>query len=253
VQCGALLSGSDLGTDEAAALREVDAFLAPSRFMKTILERLAGADRPILVVEPGTVARRARAALSAEGGVRAVLVANLVPGKGVVPFLRMLGAELSEEDPFRLIILGGSALSPQYASVCWRLIADEPKLRDRVVCEGAVSPEKVLERLGESNLLVSASVMESYGMALAEARTIGIPIVARDGGNVMAHVREDSGGELASDERGLAVSCVRLCRNPREHAERLDRALANALSPRPWAFAAHDFLAEVKALPPRDR
>jgi glycosyltransferase involved in cell wall biosynthesis len=95
--------------------------------------------------------------------------------------------------------------------------------------------------MAASNLFVSASIMESFGMALAEARTLGLPIVARAGGNVATLVHGGCGGELVTDPSELAAACLRLCRDAGEHRRRLAMARATALPPRPWSEVGREF------------
>jgi glycosyltransferase involved in cell wall biosynthesis len=242
---GNQLKRSDLTEAETAGLRNADGFLVPSAFMRGIVERVAGADRPILQIEPG---RLAHAPVEAPGPpARAVMVANLVPGKGVEPFLRDLAEQLEESDPFRLTIIGGSVHDPAYAQRC-RELGNARPLAGRVSFEGALSPAMTVLRMAASNLFISASVMESYGMALAEAKALGLPIIATRGGNVAALVARQSGGELASCSMKLAAACLALCRDPDEHRLRIERARAHALPDRPWAFAARDFIAASTTL-----
>lgn len=242
VRVGSQISRADLSAEEALALDEVAAFLAPSPFMRATALRLAASPRPVLVVEPGRYATRTRKPHS-PAGVQAILVANLVPGKGVLPFLLALAKQLAASDELRLTVVGSASIDPDYALACHAAVGSEPALRQRVTFEGALPPEEVVARIARSNLMISASFMEAYGMALAEARTLGIPIVARDGGNVAAHVRATAGGELVQTEQELARACIELCRNALEHHARFALALQHALEPRPWSDAARDFIA----------
>jgi glycosyltransferase involved in cell wall biosynthesis len=108
---------------------------------------------------------------------------------------------------------------------------------------GPLPHADTLARVAASDVLLSASRMESFGLALAEARALGVPIVARDAGNAAAHVDARAGGVLVADDAELARECVRLAHDPAELARR--RAAARALRPpsRSWADAACDFLA----------
>jgi hypothetical protein len=248
-----IASGGDLGQvclspSESLALRSAHAFLAPSRFMSDAVARLAGSDRAALVVEPGRFADGVGAPVEPSSGVEAVLVANLLPEKGVARFLAALADELVESDRLRLSIIGSSELDVRYAATCRDLVSEYPRLRERVVFEGALPPRRVVTRMSSKNLFISASVMEAYGMALAEARTLGLPIVARDGGNVSVLVDLRAGGELARSDAELAKACVRVARDPRAHVLRLERARWGALGPRPWSDAARELIAQLRGL-----
>jgi hypothetical protein len=64
-----------------------------------------------------------------------------------------------------------------------RSLAADPTLRGRVKLLGELSPAAAVRVMAASNLMLSTSVMESYGMALDEARTLGLPILATAGGH----------------------------------------------------------------------
>jgi glycosyltransferase involved in cell wall biosynthesis len=246
VEHGDELGAAQLTHAEAFALTRADAVLAPSSYLKDTLLGL-GLARPerCLVVEPGCFAPAALAEPVSTDGVRALVVANLTPGKGVAPFLRALGAELTRDDELELSVVGRLDLDPRYAEVCSALIRTEPSLRARVRFAGGLAPSQVVERLSRCNVLVSASRMESFGMALAEARTLGVPLLARSGGNTRFLVDAASGGLLVESDQALARACCELARDRRAHARAAELAWRRVRAPRSFAAAAADFLAQL--------
>ena len=99
-----------------------------------------------------------------------------------------------------------------------------------------------------SDVFISCSRMESYGMALAEARACGMVVVARAGGNVVQHVDPSSGGQLCADEGEVASACVALARDREALAGRSALAAAGVPRGRSWAEAAHDYVRQTRAL-----
>lgn len=237
----------ELTPGERLALDRADAFIVTSAWMRDLVQRLGGAHRPCLLVEPGRPATPAESPPAPEQGVRAVLVANLVPGKGVLPFLGALAAELTSSDRLELSIVGGS-VDAVYAERCQRVVAEDKLLAARVRFLGELLPEAAMSWVAASNLLISSSFFEAYGMALCEARVAGTPIVARAGGNTAAWIASESGGELCASDRELAHAVVRLCRDSSLHESRLERARSARLSSRPWSLAARDFIAQARHL-----
>jgi glycosyltransferase involved in cell wall biosynthesis len=239
--------------EELAAIRHASRFLVPSELMRKVVRSILALDRtdvetPILLVPPGCEARPMGDGRADDHAhpMRAIVVANLVPGKQVDTLLDCLASRLTDPDAFELTVLGDTRLDPSYAEACTRL-ARHPRLRERVRLHGSATAEQVIDHMGRSNLVISASRMESYGMALAEARTVGRPILATGGGNVRELVTQDSGGEVFPTLEHLADACVALARNPVEHQRRLRLARANALAPRPWGVAASEFLAQERS------
>jgi glycosyltransferase involved in cell wall biosynthesis len=234
---------------EAICLRAADAFLVPSPFMREVVERSLDRERPVLQVRPGTLARWP--AIPPEPPVRAVVVANLVPGKRVAELLRALARCARDSDSFRLRVIGGRDFDPAYARECYKLAAERP-LRGRVELLGALSPAATLREMAKGNLLLSASCMESYGMALAEARVLGLPIQATVGGHVARLVEASAGGELFDDPRSLAEGCLALARNPARHRRQIALAQIDAWPARSWSEAADELVAQARRLGPPD-
>lgn len=245
VRHGDSLRAEQLSDAEALALREARMFLVPSAFMRTTVERLSErGHRPVLCVEPGRLAEKGEVI----GGppVRAALVANLVPGKGVEPFLASVAERIHDRDDFHLSIVGSATFDGDYAARCIRL-GQDGRLRGRVRFVGALSPLETVRLMADCNVIVSASTMEAYGMAIAEARTLGLPLLARAGGNVANLVDPSVGGEVVSSADALAEAFLALCRNQCEQARRLDVARAHALPRRSWKDAALDFESQMLA------
>jgi len=248
VRYGAIPTRAQLSLEELLALDETDAFLVTSEFMQSAVGSLLLTPRPIIVVEPARTATKRASAIAPAIPLFAVMVANLLPGKGVEPFLRALGEQTVHTDQYQLEILGSHRMDPHYASACDQLVASQPTLSERVRFRHTSSPAEVIERISEANLLVSASTMESYGMVLAEARTIGVPILAHAGGNVENHVQERAGGEMVRSHAQLARAFLTLCRNTHSLTSRAEAAWQMALPTRSWLEAARDYIAQLPRL-----
>jgi glycosyltransferase involved in cell wall biosynthesis len=247
VALGRVPRPSELSPAEQAALEIARCFLVTSPFTRDALVGLGVPEAAVAIAEPGVE----RAALPAtEVGARrpllsALMVANLVAGKGVAPFLRAL-APLSDGAPFELTVIGSHSLDIAYASECRGIVEASQALSGRVRFASQLPHEAVLDSIRAYALFISASRMESYGMALAEARAMGTPILARSGGNIEAHVKPRAGGELVADEAALADAVVRLARQPDEIRRRSVLARA-AITARTWGDAASDFLQAIRA------
>jgi len=248
VREGALVERARLSLGEQYAIDASDAFIVTSPFMRQTLERLAEMPRRFLLIEPGCFSPRCTHVALSRSDLNAILVANLLPGKGIELFLRELADHVRAHDHFQLRIIGSKNLDLSYALACEDLIKEHPKLSQCVFLCGARHPSDVVEEMSLSNLVVSASNMETYGMALAEARTIGVPILAHAGGNVGAHVDACSGGELVRTQGELARAFLELSRNPSALMARVQAARQLASPPRSWFDAARDFVAQASLL-----
>lgn len=232
----ALVEGrGTLSAVERAALLAAEGVVVPSAFMADALARLAPEPRPFEVVAPGLELDHPEAARVS----RAVLVANLVPGKGVLELLRALGSRR-----LPLAVIGALDHDPAYVAAC-RAAAPW------VDFLGPCSHPETLAAVAASDFLISASRMESFGFALAEGRALGVPIVALARGNAGAHVEEAAGGRLVASHEALADECVRLAEDEAELERRRSAARARRSPPRAWADAARDFAVAFKDSGPR--
>ncbi|HEY6556703.1 MAG TPA: glycosyltransferase family 4 protein [Polyangiaceae bacterium] len=238
---------ADLSAAERCALAEADVLLVPSRTLRDAASRFGAERQRILVVEPGRPRVRAASPEPELHGVLAVMIGNVVPGKGVHALLVELARELQDRDALRLCVVGGTTRDPPYARRCLDAVENSPLLRARVSFRGELAPPEAVRAMATGNAFVSASVQESYGMALAEARTAGVPLLAHAGGHSAAHVDPDAGGELVSTHTALARACIRLARDPAEHARRIERALSQRYAPRSWRTVAGEFMAELES------
>jgi glycosyltransferase involved in cell wall biosynthesis len=249
VSAGRALTKAELSASEARALAAAGGFLVTSDFMREALSPLVAPKQATLVAQPGSRAHLARPAERPSGApLHALLIANLLPGKGIAPLLEALSATLREGDRFELSIIGRSDADPEYAAHCARVIAASPALSARVTVHGALSHERVLLALAKADLLLSASTMESYGMALGDARVTGVPIIARAGGHSAAHVDAMAGGQLVASAWELATACLELARDPHALTERTTAARRNARPARPWSLAADELLGQLEGL-----
>ena len=98
----------------------------------------------------------------------------------------------------------------------------------------------------EAHLLVSASGMETFGMAIHEARAHGLPIVALDAGHARDHFVHGENGVLCSSATELATTLVELAHDDNRMAALFSRARAtNIPVGYSWPDAARRFLDEL--------
>jgi glycosyltransferase involved in cell wall biosynthesis len=237
---------------ERELLRNLDGFVVTSEFMRDQLMDRYDERRPIIVVPPALVVAPSGEELACRrldaGPFRGLVVANVVPVKGIRSFLEDLATLLSEHDRFTIEIAGRLDLDPVYAEACQRLVARSVPLRGKVRFRGVLGSDAMRKLYLGSNMFISASQMESYGMALHEARAFGLPILAIDAGNVREHVACREQGVLYRSAAELAGGCVALMRDP----ERLSHLVQTAFESRSadsysWEDAAELLVTRAKA------
>ncbi len=150
-------------------------------------------------------------------------VGAIIPRKAYDVLARAL-SQLKNLD-WRLRIVGDADASPATVTALSRLIEAEA-LSNRITLLGGLRDRELEKIFATSDLFVSASLFEGYGMALAEAMARGLPIVMSTGG---------AAGDVAPDEAALKVGpgdCGALGAALR--AAITDRALRQKLAEASW-------------------
>lgn len=220
-----------LDEHERALLAVVGQAVAPSATMRDWLRERAPSLR-VSVIEP---AHHALPASRVAGLLTVLMVANLVPNKGVLPFLAALTERMRPGDRFRLRVIGRVDLDPHYASRC-RAHADP-----RIEFTDGMRFDDLLAEYARAHVLVSASRSESYGMAIAEARASGCIVLARAGGHV-AKLVDLTSSVLVDDDLALADAMLALARDASECTRRLACAAATRGPARSWSDVAREFM-----------
>ena len=107
------------------------------------------------------------------------MVANLVERKGVFPFLERLKDSFLVNRPNQLQIqlIGTAAIEKGYAQQCLTLLKKNTLLCQIVHYRGQLSSEQLQTYYQASNLFISSAFMETYGMALQEARAFRLSLI----------------------------------------------------------------------------
>ena len=143
---------------------------------KTLIEDFGVAPSRVTVALPGTAP--ASRASGSGGGTILLAVGSIIARKGFDILVEAL-AGLARLD-WRLRLVGG-APAPETANALARLI-EARGLGARIDWLGEVSAEALDGIYDSSDIFVSSSLYEGYGMALAEALARGLPIVTTTGG-----------------------------------------------------------------------
>nr|WKN34250.1 glycosyltransferase family 4 protein [Tunicatimonas sp. TK19036] len=186
-------SSAALLSEEKPLVSWFQGFLATSTFTRDYL-RQHGFSQPILVVEPGITVSKMAALPRDTGTIRALMVANVVERKGILPWLQQLAQGLQPTDSFSITIVGRSDIEPQYANRCHQFIREHPLLNRRVQFAGSQPPGQMPLFYQQANLLVSTAMIETFGMALQEARAYQLPILALKGGYSEQHIISGENG-----------------------------------------------------------
>lgn len=120
---------------------------------------------------------------------------------------------LPERVRLRLVVVGDGPLRRTLERDIVRL-----DLGDHVELRGAQSRNRIRELYRRADLYVAPAVLESFGIAALEARSAGLPVIAREQTGIADFIRHGEHGLLAADDAGLAASMVELARAPQLRA-----------------------------------
>ncbi|WP_106814786.1 glycosyltransferase family 4 protein [Microbacterium timonense] len=223
---------------DAAAEAERRAVRAAHRLIVTgrwtaeelVRRRLTDADR-ITVAAPGVHLPPEPAAPRDPSALLCVGV--VAPHKGQDTLLAALAA--LGDQPWTCTIVGSTQAYPEYAAAVRHAAA---ALGDRVRFVGALGGEALADAYRRSAVLVAPSRVESAGMAIAEARAHGLPVIGADVGGI-PYALAAGGGRVvpAGDATALAGALRDWLTDPALRARLRDEALAAREELPTWADA----------------
>lgn len=225
---------------EADAFRCSQGFVVTSPFAGSELAKRGVGGRLRMVLPPAPSLRVGRVPRRRADRFRGLMVANLVPGKGVLDFLGALEAALGHGARFSLEIVGRTDMDPAYAGACRCRVAGSRALRGRVQLLGSLGPVDLRRRYLANAFFVSASRMESFGMALQDARVFGLHLLVRSGGFAGCHVRTEADGLCCATVERLAEATARLITDP-VHRSEVQRNTTPTRTDYDWDQAARRF------------
>ena len=142
--------------------------------------------------------------------LRPVSVLRLAPRKRVGALLRVLARAqvlLGPETTLAPTIIGDGPERARAEHLARRL-------RLPVNFAGRLPREGIIDVFSRSDVFVQASVRESFGIAALEARTYGLPVVARSQAGTGEFIVSGVNGLLATDDAALATELARLGQRP---------------------------------------
>ena len=200
---------------EKSFLTQFDGFLTSSQFTADYLA--ANHLNPSkIVILPAIDNLPANYSSKKTPPIKALMVANLVERKGIFPFLERLQDSFLVNRPNQLQIqlIGTAAIEKGYAQQCLTLLKKNTLLCQIVHYRGQLSSEQLQTYYQASNLFISSAFMETYGMALQEARAFRLPILGLNGGNVKHHIIEGTTGFVVNDVDGLIKQLEKIVTTP---------------------------------------
>jgi glycosyltransferase involved in cell wall biosynthesis len=138
-----------------------------------------------------------------------VSLMRMAPRKRPMALLRTVRAagRLTGETRLRLVCAGDGPQLGRAARAArrWGLAVDLP---------GRLTPEQSRDLLHQADLYIAPADLESFGLAALEARTAGVPVLAKAAGGVGEFVADGVEGRLVADDTALARALAELATDP---------------------------------------
>lgn len=172
------------------------------------------------VPDPGAVTGNLDLRDSLSGGRGIVgFVGRVVEKKGILEFVRLIGALRSQGHDVVGLVVGSGAAERRA-----RDLAEELGVREALRFAGSVEPERVSAYLSAVDVLAVPSHHEGQGLAAVEAMLLGVPVVAfRTGGLRKLVVDEVTGLAVERGDLDALTAAVRRLLTEPGLGERLGR------------------------------
>jgi glycosyltransferase involved in cell wall biosynthesis len=222
------LTVAQLLAGERRALAATRLVIVPGTATIPLLAPHGVPDDKIVVVEPGTE-RAALARGSGGPGVALLSVGTLSFGKGYEVLFRALAPLRAHSWHLTCV---GSATREGRTAASLRVLLGSLGLEDRVTLTGELDAEAVARAYDAADVYVTATLRETYGMAVAEALARGLPVIGTATGATPTLVGDEAGivvrpgratdlGEALARVLGDAALRERLAVGARRVRERL--------------------------------
>jgi glycosyltransferase involved in cell wall biosynthesis len=169
-----------------------------------------------------------------------LFLGHLLRDKGVYDLVRAFGL-VARRFPRLKLVLGGVGHIDEV-----RQLATQLEIAERVSCPGWLGPERKSAALASSTIFLLPSYAEGMPMALLEAMSWGLPVIATPVGGIPQVVENNVNGLLVApgDIDGLASAIRRLL----EDSELRERVGAAARATVESGFSLSDALAKLSGL-----
>ncbi len=224
---------------EKPVLDHLSGYIVTSRFTRQYLSDRGIDAAHIHVIEPAP--RMQHIHRTADPVVHALMLGSCIPRKAQLSFLEAL----AEDGPalnYSLTIAGSLTTDSVYARQCQRILKDNPLLQQSVRFAGEQQTAEIQRLYAEHNVFISASEMETFGMAIQDAVVSGMPVLVQEGGYAAEHVVQGQNGFRCANSTALVQAFCRCVEDNDNFIALQQRSSAFDYSYNSWDVAAKQLL-----------
>jgi len=199
--------------EEFHLLKEFDLLIANSEFTSSALQKNGIEPNKIIIIEPPIYVLETPPSKKKHNSIKALMAANWINRKGFVEMFNEIKAISSYCSNLTITIYGDSTLDKAYYENCVQIIKESPILSKIIEVKEVLAPMQLANTYQNYNLYISASKMETYGMAVKEALYNGLYVLALNKGNLPYLVKKPIQGELFENISGLVRYLFYLAEN----------------------------------------
>jgi glycosyltransferase involved in cell wall biosynthesis len=234
-----------LRASERAALAQARHTITTSASTADILIADYGIPGETMTVAPPGNDPMPPATPSTDGICRLLAVGSIVPRKGYDVLIAAL-AQLADL-PWQLTIVGDPARNPETTAALIRAVK-RAGLAEKVSLAGVLSDDALAAEYAHSDVFVTASHFEGYGMAVTAAIASGLPVIATAGGALSKTVGGAGLLVAPNDVEALAAGLRAVIADPQVRARLRHASLAAAKELPAWSDTAARFAAAIEGL-----
>lgn len=195
---------------EAYLVRNSDLIIVNSKYTADLVKQKgARSDTPVIIARPGmenvagVETDRVLGKDIQDGTIRLLFVGKCVWHKGIKYMVEAV--ELLGDLDLKLDIVGSFEKDDPYCNDIVRYIS-EKCLENKVKFHGFIDKNNVIEMFKNASIYVHPSLMEGYGMSLAEAMSYGLPIVTTTAGAIPELIEDGINGYLVEQRNSPALA-----------------------------------------------
>ena len=195
----------EIARSERSYLKSVDGIIYNSATTLSDISNLTGIVKPYVVANPGKdhIKYTEKEVKGKGEGIKILSVCNLVRNKGIMETLDALNSIGSEE--WTLMIVGRNDVDREYLYEVMDRIAAFG-LEDRIELLGHRDHDQLSEIYARSDIFLSTSFYEGWGMSNVEAMGFGIPLVTTSIGATREYVDDGIEGFLVDPNNARGIS-----------------------------------------------
>jgi glycosyltransferase involved in cell wall biosynthesis len=167
-----------------------------------------------------------------------LFMSRIHPKKRLDLLIKVLG-ELRLQQNFHLIVAGSGAEG--YVESLHQLIS-ECQIKNQTTFVGFVTGEDKNLILQGSDLFVLPTHSENFGIALAEAMVVGLPIITTPGVNISPEIAKAKAGIIVDDDTHLQLAIAQLLQSPQLRNQMGENGRILALERYSWPSIAKQFV-----------